>query len=414
MSDPRQTTLDLFDEPSGGALDEREVERAMRWRLVLGRFADEQIGYGRLAGCGAGGGLDGEAGAGGLGALLGQAVEMDPALEFIYDREFAMRSHRAAGDPGRSAGLKVPEWLGRVRELFPREAVEVIERDALVRYGMHELVTDPELLRRAEPTEGLLKAILAFKHMMKGEVLEAAREIVRTVVSQLAERLMRECHAALHGANDPERRPPPRTFHNTDWPTTIRRNLKHYDAERERLVINRVFFKHKQRKKPGWRIIVSVDQSGSMLDKLIHSAVMAAIFASLPAVDTRLVLWDTRIVDMTQAVSDPLEVLMKSQLGGGNDDQAALEYCASLITDPARTILVTVSDWYICVPAPPLMALAHSLVEAGVTCIGLSALDTDCKPVYNEDIARQLAGCGWYVAALTPKQLAEHVGKLIA
>lgn len=402
---------EIPEEPSVGA---SQIEQAMRWRLILGRFADEHLGYGSLGSLMEGlndASLGGQAG--GLGAMMGEAQSMDIQLQYIYDREYAARSHRSVGT-GESRGLSVPMWLNQVRDLFPQEAVQVMEQDALSRYGLTELVTDAEILKRAEPTEDLLHAILQFKHLMKGEVLEAARDVVRTVVEQLAGKLLQECFPALHGPVDPEARPPQRTFRNTDWKKTIRRNLKNYDAEAERLIVDRIFFKHRQRKKSPWRIIVSVDQSGSMLDNLIHSAIMAAIFTTLPSVEVNLVLWDTRIVDMSHIASDPLEVLMSCQLGGGNDDIGAMRYCAGLITEPTRTIFVTVSDWYICVPEKPLLALAHQIREAGVTCIGLSALDSKCRPMYNEDFARKLAGCGWYVAALTPKKLAEHIGKIIA
>jgi hypothetical protein len=395
----------------------QELEAALRWRLVLGRYAEDNLGFDRLGQCcravGEGEGAAGEAAGSGLRGLLDEGRTLDAPLNYIYDRAYAQRAHRAVGTGG-SAGLSVPMWLSQVRELFPREAVQVLEQDALTRFGMTELVTDPEVLRRATPSEELLKAILQFKHLMNPEVLKAAKEVVREVVDKLREDLLKDCTAALHGVNDPEERPPQRTFRNTDWRKTVRRNLKHWDAERDRLVVERIYYRHRQRMKPGWRIIVSVDQSGSMLDKLLHSAVMAAIFTSLPAVSVHLVLWDTRIVDYTHIAHDPLEVMMSAQLGGGNDDQAALEYCAALITEPAKTILITISDWYICVPPKPLLALAQELHAAGVRCIGLSALDTDCRPVYNEEVARDLAAAGWYVAALTPRQLAERVGRLLA
>lgn len=412
---------DAFDDQEGEELDESKVDQAMRWRLILGSFADDRLGYDRLQSTMTGLCCDGEGAEGGLGegnigssdlaSLLKESRTMDEQLQYIYDREFAARSHRAVGRGG-SGGLTVPMWLKNVRELFPQEAVEVMEKDALLRYGLTEMVTDPEFLKKAEPSEGLMQAVLQFKHLMKGEVLDEARRIVKAVVDQLAEKLMSECFSALNGPVNPDI-PPKRVFHNTDWRKTIIRNLKNWDPDRQRLIAERIFFKHNQRQKSPWRVVVSVDQSGSMLDNLVHSAIMAAIFTALPSVKVNLVLWDTRIVDMSDIASDPLEVLMSCQLGGGNDDTAAMRYCASLITEPTRTVFVTISDWYICVPEKPLLALAHELHEAGVTCIGLSALDTTCKPMFNEDHARKLAGCGWYVAAMTPKQLAEHVGKIL-
>ncbi|MCU0654365.1 MAG: VWA domain-containing protein [Polyangiaceae bacterium] len=391
-------------------LDQDQVEQAMRWRLILGRFSDDQLGFDQLRGRAASGALGG---AQGLGGLFAEARQMDIPLEFVYDREYANRAHRQSGG-GDSKGLSVPAWLNRVRDLFPQEAVHVMENDALSRYGLTELVTDPEILRRAQPSEELLKAILQFKHMMRGPVLEAARDVVKAVVAQLADKIKSECYSALHGVFDPEQRPPKPTFRNTDWKRTIQRNLKNYDRDSDRLIIDRVFYKHRQKHKSPWHIIVAVDQSGSMTDSLIHSSVMAAIFASLPSVEVSLVLWDTRYVDVSQHATDPLEVLMTCQLGGGTDMWPAMQYCAGLVRDPQRTIFVLLSDWYIFGNQDRCLALAQKLREDGVMGVGLSALDSECKPVYDESFAKRLAGCGWFVAALTPKKLAEHIGKIVA
>lgn len=416
------STLSLLERDDSGwqradASAEDQVEEALRWRLILGQFADERLGFGRLRE--RDGDLSGGLGAGSrlqtsdLSALLREAERLDQSLEYIYDREFARRSHRQTGGAS-SSGLSIPAWLAGVRDLFPEEAVHVIERDALSRYGMTELVTDPEILRTAEPSEELMKAILQFKHLMSGEVLEAARQVVRKVVDDMALRMLNDCAPALYGVQDPEARPPQRTFRNIDWRRTILRNLKNYDRERGQLVADRFFFKHRQSKKSNWRIIISVDQSGSMMDSLIHSSIMAAIFCTLPSVEVHLVLWDTRIVDATPMASDPLEVLMKCQLGGGTDMLPAMKYCADLITEPERTLFVLVSDWYIWGEREKCLAMAHELHEAGVVGLGLCALDADARPIYDERFARDLAGCGWFVAALTPKKLAEHVSRIIA
>lgn len=408
---PPQNLLSEPEEELADAEDE-QVEQAMRWRLILGRFSDDRLGYQRLRQAGPMiGGVEGEGD--GLHAMMDEAQRMESPLSYIYDREHAKRSHRQSGT-GEGGGFTVPMWLNRVRSLFPNEAVHIMEQDALTRYGMKELITDPEILRNAEPSEELLKTILQFKHMMEGEVMEAAREVVREVVAQLSEKLRKECAAALHGVIDPSQRPPVKSFRNTDWRKTIRRNLKNYDKERERLVVDRIFYKHKQRMKKSWKIIVAVDQSGSMTDSLIHSAVMAGIFASLPAVEVKLILWDHRVMDVSDLIDDPLEILMSCQLGGGTNMLPAMQYCAGLVTEPQRTIVVLLSDWYIFGEQEKCLAMAHEMNEAGVVGIGLSALDAECRPIYDETFARKLANCGWFVAALTPTRLAEHVGKILA
>lgn len=383
-----------------------QVEQAIRWRLVLGGFAEGHLGLDQLGAGAAGGAVSDD-----LAALLTEARAVDTPLSYIYDREHEQRAHR--GGAGNGQGLSVPMWLNKVRTLFPREAVQVMEQDALNRYGLKELVTDPEILRRSEPTEDLLKSIMQFKHLMKGEVLTAAREVVEAVIESMRAKLTTECRPALHGPVDPLGQSPMRTFRNTDWRRTIARNLKHFDQERGRLIADRIYFKHRQRKRSEWRIIIAVDQSGSMTDSLIHSAVMAAIFAGLPSTQVHLVLWDHRVMDVTHLASDPLEVLMSCQLGGGTQMLPAMRYCADLVTVPHRTIFCLLSDWYIFGEASKCLAVAKQLTEAGVHGIGLSALDADCQPVFDEHFARQLAGCGWFVAALTPKKLAEHVGRML-
>lgn len=387
------------------------VEAALRWRLVLGRHAEDAL---PLEGDGDGDGPPGEGAGADLSERIQEAQAVDQALEFLYDRELAKRAHRQAGGGDGHGGLTVPAWLSEVRELFPQEAVEVLERDALTRYGLHELVTDPEVLKQAEPNHDLLKAILTFKHRMSGPVLEVARGVVREVVDQLAAELRSECAPALQGGFDPEQRPPQRTMRNVDWHRTIRDNLGRWDPVEERLGLESVRFRHRQKGRGSWRIIFAVDQSGSMLDSTIHAAVMAAIFASLPSVDCRLILWDHRVVDLSHLVDDPLEVLLQTQLGGGTLLLPALQHCASLVTEPTKTLLVVLSDFFVYGEGPACLELASELHDAGIRCLGLCALDAEARPIYDEAFARRLAGEGWHVAALTPKKLAEHVARWMA
>ncbi|NCG19311.1 MAG: VWA domain-containing protein [Rhodobacterales bacterium] len=355
---------------------------------------------------------DGEEGSGegrGLGRAPGEASDVDQMLSYIYDREQDQRAHRSASDGEGHRGLTVPLWLHGVRHLFPAEAVEVMERDALDRYGLTELVTDAEVLRQAEPSPALLKAILQFKHRMGPEVLAVARQVVLTVVRQLADKLETQCGAALHGTREPDDRPPARTWRNADWHRTIRRNLQRWDPQEQRLGVDRITFRHRQKGRGQYRIILAVDQSGSMLDSVIHSAVMAGIFSQIPSVSVNLVLFDHRVVDLYAVADDPLEVLMQCQLGGGTVPLPAIQHCASLITEPEKTLLVVLSDFFFYGSGRDVLTLAESLHESGVRCIGLCALDAQARPNYDESYARKLANVGWTVEALTPSALASRV-----
>jgi Mg-chelatase subunit ChlD len=240
-----------------------------------------------------------------------------------------------------------------------------------------------------------------------------ARRIVRTVVDGLTDKLRRDTAPALSGASGREKGRPLRTFRNVDWRRTVRRNLRRWDRERQRMVPDSVSFFHRQRSRPRWRIVVAVDQSGSMLDSVIHASVMTAILSGLPSVSVHLLLWDHRVVDLTHLAHDPLDVLFAAQLGGGTNLLPALRAAADLVSEPERTVLAVISDFHLHDEATACLALAEELATAGVHCFGLCALDTDGRSVYDERFARALAGTGWWVGAVTPVKLAERLGPLL-
>ncbi len=369
--------------------------RRARWRLVLGEGADEAFG---------GDILDAE----------GRAQDM--ALTFLYSREYGQGGgrnvrHAAAGGMEGSR-LTIPEWINAVHRLFPKKTIERLERDALERYEIQEMVTNPELLKRAQPNLTLLKAILHTKHLMNQEVLNMAREIARRVIRELLEKLERPVRSPFQGAINRAERSPLKVAHNFDAKETIRRNLKHYDAGARRLVIEQpIFFSKVRRHLDKWQLIIVVDQSGSMLDSVIYSAVCASIFWGLRALKTHLLAFDTNIVDLTESCHDPLETLMKVQLGGGTDIGRALAYAAGLVEHPRRTILLLISDFYEGAATGRLLHTAQGLVESGVHLLGLAALDDRAEPVYNHELAQKLVNLGAHVGAMTPGELASWVAE---
>ncbi|MEZ4241600.1 MAG: VWA domain-containing protein [Myxococcota bacterium] len=391
------------------ATDDPGLRAALRWRLVLGRHAEEPLAAATEPDEPDEGG-DGGGGEGEPTALSGEAAERDALLAYLYDREHAARGHQRAG--AGAAGLTIPAWLGGVRRLFPREACEVLERDALVRYGLTELVTDPEVLRSLEPTVELVGVLLSLRSQLAPAVREEARKVVARVVRDLADRLRRDAEPALLGARDPDHAPL-RTFHNVDWPQTVRRSLSRWDPAEQRLALDRLRYHRRSRRRSQAHVILAVDQSGSMADSVVHASVVAAVLASVPAVSVRLLLWDDRVVDVSHLAHDPLEVLMAAQLGGGTALLPALRACADAVVEPDRTVLAVVSDFHVFDPPGPSLALAAGLATEGVRCFGFCALGPSGRGVYDERFARALAGAGWWVGAVTPLQLAQHVGPLL-
>ena len=365
-----------------------------RWRLVLGRFASEKLGA----------------------PLSSREQRMEAALDFLYGREYQGRGVRDRQQSGTldPSQLSVPSWLGEVRELFPRETVEIIEKHALDRYGLTEILTDAETLEKLEPSMDLLKALLSFRGYLHGPALDTARRIIRQVVEEIRRKFETEVRRALSGRLNRFRHSPQKVAQNFDWRSTLKRNLKHFDPKERRVILQDPrFFARNSRHLP-WDVILCVDQSGSMADSVIHSAVMAGILAALPVLRVKFAAFDTSIVDLTGQLDDPVEVLMSVQLGGGTDIGGALGYCEKLVENPRRTVLVLVSDF--CEGGPPavLLGVVRRLREAGVTLLGLAALDQVARPVYDEAMAARLADLGMEIAALTPKHLAEWLAKVVS
>jgi Mg-chelatase subunit ChlD len=368
----------------------------IRWRLVLGHDAEEGLGC----------------------SLGGVEASQDLALDFLYRREYgAGRNVRPSGPRSGSldpSQLSVPDWINAVHGLFPRRTIERLEKDALERYHLEEMVTNPELLSRAQPSQTLLKAVLHTKHLMNQEVLALARQLVRKVIEQLMERLARPVRSVFLGSADRRKRSHLRVAKNFDARTTVRRNLANYDPVKRRILLQTpYFFSRVRRQTDRWQILILVDESGSMVDSVIHAAVTAAIFFGIRSLRPHLILFDTSVVDVTEHCSDPVEAIMKVQLGGGTDIGGALGYAASLVENPRKTIVVLISDFYEGGPANRLLSVTRQLIESGVTLLGLAALDERAEPNYDRGMAQQLVNLGAHVGAMTPGELAEWVAQKV-
>jgi Mg-chelatase subunit ChlD len=355
-----------------------------RWRLMLGEAA--------------------EGACGGLGA---DASAADAALEWLYGRdpERGRRDERGAG-LGPSS-LSTPDWINSIHTLFPKEVIERLEVDAVERFGIDEVVTNLEVLGRIEPSESLLRAVLHTKHLMNPEVLGAARKLVAEVVRRIMEKLQSEVRQAFSGTRDRRRRSRLKIASNFDFRRTVTENLQRWSPQQRRLYVERpVFMSRSQRHAQPWDLVLLIDQSGSMVDSVIHSAVMAACLWNLPGMRTRLVAFDTAVVDLTANVADPVELLMKVQLGGGTDIARAVGYAQGLIINPSRSVVVLVSDFYEGGSEYELVRRVKALVAAGTRVLGLAALDSKADPAFDRSMAERLVAAGAQVGAMTPGALA--------
>lgn len=362
-----------------------------RWRVVLG-----------------------EAAQGSLGDCSAQCEAYDATLSWLYDRESELKDR---GERSREGGqedsvLSVPEWIDAVHTLFPKETIERLEQDAVERYGVEDLVTNPDVLARVEPNQALLRAVMRTKHLMNPEVLAMARKLVEKVVRELMERLSKEIKNSFSGTLDRRRRSPVKVARNFDFRTTLRRNLKNFDGEKV-LIETPYFHSRVRRHTDNWQVILLVDQSGSMLDSVIHTAVTASCLWSLPGMKTHLCVFDTQVVDLTADCVDPVETLMKVQLGGGTDIAKAVEYGASLVMNPRRTIVVLVTDFFEGGNAAALVRTVKLLCAQGTLFLGLAALDSEANPTYDRALASRLVDVGAQVGAMTPGELAAWISEKV-
>ena len=368
-----------------------------RWRLVLGKVAEEH-----------GIGCEGDP----------RAERIEQLVGFLFE-EGGKGSQEGRSASGRSGGrgpstLTVPGWVDAVNELFPQQSREVMQKELVRRRGIAELMEKPELLEKIEPNLELVKTLLTHRELLNPKTRILARKIIDQVVRQLKEKMKVRVEQAITGAIRRDRHSPRHVFRNLDLKTTVRRNLQHFDVEMGKLLVDRLYFFAAERKKDPWHVIVVVDQSGSMLESAIFSAVMASIFAELPSVTTSLVLFDTQVVDLSGQVGQPVDVLLSIQLGGGTDITQALQYAHGLIRRPRRTIVVLITDFYEGRPERDLIAQARLMIDGGTRMIGLGALGYDARPAFDRNTAGKLRKVGMDILSCTPEKLAECMAEIIA
>jgi Mg-chelatase subunit ChlD len=346
-------------------------ERLRRWRLILG--GDEADGIGI--------------------SLRGGDAAADRALAALYDGD------RTAGLGGSAPG--VARWLGDIREYFPTSVVQIMQKDALERLDLQRMLFEPELLESVEPDINLVGTLISLGRAMPAKTRETARVVIRKVVDDIERRVANNVRQAVSGAlnrTTVTRRP---RHADINWDRTIRRNLRHYQAE-YRTVIPEVLLGHARKQSALKDVVIAVDQSGSMAASVVYSAVFAAVMASIKAIQTKLVVFDTAVVDLSDELDDPVEVLFGTQLGGGTDINRAVAYCQSLIRRPADTIFVLISDLYEGGAEDELSKRVASMVASGVSVIVLLALSDQGAPSYDRRLAAKLAGLGAPSFACTP------------
>jgi hypothetical protein len=365
-------------------------EQLRRWRLILGKDSQESLQ------------------AMGFCALGAGDSEMDAALGAIYDETPDASGERSAGLGGSMPRLS--KWLGDIRTYFKDDVVSVIQNDAIEKKGLKQLLFEPEMLRSVQPNVQLVGTLMALSGKIPERTKETARMVVRAVVEEIKKKLEQQIRQAVMGALNRREHSPLPSAANIDWKWTIGRNLKNYNPSLGTIVPERVFFHSRTQRANAWTVIVDMDQSGSMADSVVYGAVCGSIFASLPALDTRVVAFDTEVVDLTEKCgSDPVDMLFGVQLGGGTDINKSVAYCERFITDPKKTLFILLTDLFEGGNQAQLVRRLGEMVENGVKAICLLALSDNGTPSYDEALAGKLAALGIPCFACSPGMLPELI-----
>lgn len=335
-------------------------------------------------------------------------ARMSAALDALYgqpDESDGAGGGARRGGLGRSAP-RVAKWMGDIRECFPTSVVQVIQKDAFSRLGLQQMLLEPEFLAAMQADVNLVADLMSLQGMIPEKTKQTAREVIQKVVTELMQRLERRTAEALRGAIDRARRTTRPRAVDIDWPRTIRANLHQYIPQHKTVVPERLIgFARKQRRLVDLdEVILCVDQSGSMAPSVIYSSIFAAVMASLPVVRTQLVCFDTVVLDLTEQLADPVEVLFGLQLGGGTDINQAVSYCAEKIQQPRKSHLILITDLCEGGDADELVARLARLVADGVNVIVLLALSDEGRPYYDAQLAGVVASIGIAVFACTPDQ----------
>ena len=376
-------------------------EQVKRWRLILGQYADEHLNANDNLGL--------------------YDKQIDQALDYLYQHEYRSRGlltedkndseSRRGGN--QSSAYNTVNWLRQSRKLFPKSTFERMQNQAIERYQLEGILNDPNAIKELQPNFNSVRLLMSLRGKLSNSVQAEVKALIRKVVDEILKKIQMNFINAMTGKKNRFRRSLIKNNQNFDWRATIKANLKNFDQNKQQIIIEKAIFNSRANRQLPWDIILCVDQSGSMDSSIFYSAVCASIITQLPAVRLHLFVFDTQVVDLTHLASDPVEILMTVQLGGGTNIGYALNYAEQKIINPSRTVMVVVSDFYEGVNLTNLYNTVTRLNANRVKMLGLAALDYSATPVYDLQVSQELANRGMEIAALTPEHFATWLAEVM-
>lgn len=371
-----------------------------RWRLILGKNSEQNLNFSK-----------------------DEYYQIEDTLEYLYNRyDNSLGEGEGEGDIDTNdsrkggttrSGLTVVDWVDNVRTLFPKDVSQKIEKHALEEFELTELLTDETVLKSLKPNRELLKNILAFKNLFDPKTMKTVRTIIKKIAEDLEKVLEVEVKKSFSGISNKNQRSNFKIYRNFDVKYTIKKNLKNFDKTNRKLIIDKPYFNSNFTKQNKYKVIMVIDESGSMLDSVINSAILAGIFAKMPSLELNLLIFDTEVVDLSDKLDDPVETLLSIQLGGGTDIGHALDYSSQLIENPQKTILILVTDLFEGGSEKRLLNVMKNIVETGTKFLILTAIDDNSNSVYDHTLAQKAVNLGANVATMTPNNLSDYIADII-
>lgn len=338
-------------------------------------------------------------------SLTDREIMMDAALSAIYGGEGNQNQMGGAGKG--ASNPHISKWMKDVRTLFDPELVKVIQQDAIERKGWKQLLMEPELLEQLEPNIEMASMLLTLKDMIPSKSKDQARAYIQKIVDIINQQISSDLKRSVVAALQKKEHSPLPSASAIDFPYTIRKNLKHYSPQLETIIPERVYFFDRKQKSNHWHVILDIDQSGSMSSSIMYSSVTACILASMNAVKTNVVAFDTTIMDLSDLCNDPVDLLYGFQLGGGTDIHRSVKYCEQLIEEPDKTIFFLISDLEEGGNHAGLLHRLQDIKDSGVLIVCLLAIQDGGKPYYSQDMAQKVANLGIPCFACAPEKLPE-------
>lgn len=363
-------------------------DRLRRWRLILGSEAQKRME-------GMGNGPD----------LSQEDLMMDMALDAIYNRDMKFGFGGGAGKGASSP--QISRWLGDVRTLFDKDIVKIIQSDAMERCGLKQLIFEPELLENIEPDMHMASMMLTLKDQIPKKSKENAREFIRKIVEQINALLETDLKRAVTASINRKLHSPIPSASALDFQTTIRKGIKDYNTKLKKIIPQKYYFFERSATTAAnkYTVILDIDQSGSMGESVIYSSIMSCILASMSAIKTKVVAFDTNIVDLSEKCEDPIDLLFGFTLGGGTDIEKSIKYCTKYIENPKKTIFFLISDLEEGGNRAGLLRRLTQMKEDGVIVICLLAISDSGKPYYDANMAQRIANNGIPCFAAAPQML---------